>query len=148
MATFSASTAVEASWLLPVKGDRSGLHQQLKTRPWTRVRLGGYDPASSIEVEPSISMELAERRRVAPRHADACGQPPQFQWKSWAGAGAGTPGSAARSPAAWKILVLEENLRTELLGARQAIHIRRWRRPDCKAAGIETVDYLTALPST
>ncbi|WP_395474552.1 flavin-containing monooxygenase [Saccharopolyspora spinosa] len=43
-----------------------------------RVRLGG-ESASSIEIEPSISMELADRRRVASRHADACGQPPQFQ---------------------------------------------------------------------
>ncbi|QIZ33780.1 hypothetical protein [Saccharopolyspora sp. ASAGF58] len=62
--------------------------------------------------------------------------------------GRGRGHAGTRSPAAWKILVLEENLRTELLGARQAIRIRRWRRPDCKAAGIETVDYLTALPST
>ncbi|PKW18126.1 hypothetical protein A8926_6189 [Saccharopolyspora spinosa] len=63
------------------------------------------EAASSIEIEPSISMELADCRRVASRHADACGQPPQFQWKSWAGTD--VPG-----PAAWKVFVLDGNLRT------------------------------------
>lgn len=33
-----------------------------------------------------------------------------------------------------------------MLGARQAICIRRWRRPKGKPASIETVHYLTNLP--
>ncbi|MGW1682658.1 ISAs1 family transposase [Saccharopolyspora sp. NPDC002376] len=45
-----------------------------------------------------------------------------------------------------KVLTLDDNLRSELLGARQAVRIRRWRRPKDKPASIETVHYLTNLP--
>ncbi|MCX2729116.1 ISAs1 family transposase [Saccharopolyspora sp. NFXS83] len=45
-----------------------------------------------------------------------------------------------------KVLVLDNDLRPELLGARQAIRIRRWRRPKGKPASVETVHYLTNLP--
>lgn len=47
-----------------------------------------------------------------------------------------------------KVLVLDEGLRPELLNARQALRIRRWRRPKDKPASIETVCYLTDLPPT
>jgi predicted transposase YbfD/YdcC len=47
-----------------------------------------------------------------------------------------------------KALALDDNLRSELLGACQAIRIRRWRRPKGKPASIETVHYLTDLPPT
>ncbi|WP_408012920.1 SDR family oxidoreductase [Saccharopolyspora elongata] len=53
---------------------------------WSGVVLlrtcGVSGSASSIEIEPSISMELAVLRCVGPRHAGGCGQLPQFQWKS------------------------------------------------------------------
>lgn len=45
-----------------------------------------------------------------------------------------------------KFLTLEDNLRSELLRARQAVRIRRWRRPKGKPASIEAVHYLTNLP--
>ncbi|MEU5845313.1 ISAs1 family transposase [Saccharopolyspora shandongensis] len=79
------------------------MHQQLKTLPWTRVRLG--------EGNRGRGHGRAETRSL-------------------------------------KVLALDENLRTDLLGARQAIRIRRWRRPNGKAASIETVHYLTNLPPT
>lgn len=47
-----------------------------------------------------------------------------------------------------KVLALGDDLRPELLGARQAIRIRRWRRPKGKPASIELVYYLTNLPAT
>lgn len=47
-----------------------------------------------------------------------------------------------------KVLALDEDLRSELLGARQAIRIRRWRRPKDQPASIEVVYYLTTLPVT
>lgn len=45
-----------------------------------------------------------------------------------------------------KVLALDDNLRSELLGARQAVRVRRWRRPVGAPASIETVHYLTNLP--
>ncbi len=47
-----------------------------------------------------------------------------------------------------KVLALGDDLRPELFGARQAIRIRRWRRPTGKPASIEVVYYLTTLPAT
>lgn len=47
-----------------------------------------------------------------------------------------------------KVLTLDDNLRSELLGARQAVRIHRWRRLKGKRASIETVHYLTNLPPT
>lgn len=45
-----------------------------------------------------------------------------------------------------KVFVVDNELRPELLGARQAIRIRRWRQPKGKPASIATVHYLTNLP--
>jgi predicted transposase YbfD/YdcC len=45
-----------------------------------------------------------------------------------------------------KVLALDEGLRPELLNARQALRIRRWRRPKDKPASIKTACYLTNLP--
>ncbi|QIZ38086.1 ISAs1 family transposase [Saccharopolyspora sp. ASAGF58] len=45
-----------------------------------------------------------------------------------------------------KVLILDDDLRSESLNARQAVQVRRWRRPNGKPASIETVHYLTNLP--
>ncbi|MGI8310890.1 hypothetical protein [Saccharopolyspora hattusasensis] len=50
-ATFvSEVEKVGAFWLLPVEGNRPGLYQQLKTLPWTRVRLANRTAAAGTGV--------------------------------------------------------------------------------------------------
>lgn len=91
-----------AFWLLPVKGNRPGTHQRLKTLPWNNARLDTHDR---------------------------------------------TRGHGRAETRSLKVLTLDDNLRSELLGARQAVRIRRWRRPKGTPASIETVHYLTTLPA-
>ena len=55
---------------------------------------------------------------------------------------------AERDPDVSRQTHVGDDLRPELFGARQAIRIRRWRRPTGKPASIEVVYYLTTLPAT
>lgn len=56
------------------------------------------------------------------------------------------PGSGRTETRSLKVLALDNELRSKLLRAPQAIQIRRWRRPKGKPAAVETVHYLTNLP--
>lgn len=92
--------AAGACWLLPIKGNQSGLHARLRGLPWSQAATSTHDR--------SRGHGRAETRGL-------------------------------------KILTLDADLRTGLLGARQAIRIRRWRQHTGQAARIETVHYLTDL---
>lgn len=100
-AFIAEAEAAGACWLLPVKGNRPGTHQRLKTLPWNNARLDTNDR---------------------------------------------TRGHGRAETRSLKVRTLDDNLRSELLGARQAVGDPPLAPTGRQPASIETVHYLTNLP--